>query len=204
MLASDWVLFTIAGLAVAVLVWGFIVFCVVRWRRRERDASAPAPPQFRRNNPLEIAWTVVPLIFVCGLFVYTYRAEADVEALTPVPDVRIAVDAYRWGWRFAYAGGPTIHGAADAPPQMVLPLGETARIDLTSSDVDHSFWVPDFLFKRDAIPGHPTAFDLKPTKLGTFLGHCAEFCGLDHALMNFSVRVVPPAQYAAWRKAALL
>ena len=182
------------------LVWGFILFAVVRWRRRD---DATTPPQFRRNNPLEIAWTVVPLIFVCGLFAYTYRAEADVDALAPAPDVTVAVDAYRWGWRFSYAHGPTINGAADAPPQMVLPLGETVRIDLTSSDVTHSFWVPDFLFKRDAIPGHPTAFDLKPSKLGTFFGRCAQFCGLNHALMTFSVRIVPPAEYAAWRTAAL-
>ena len=80
---------------------------------------------------------------------------------------------------------------------MELPLGETAAIAVTSSDVNHAFWIPDMLFKRDAIPGRVTSFDLTPSKLGTFLGRCGEFCGLDHALMTFSVRVVPPAELPA-------
>lgn len=210
MLASDWVLFTLVGLAVALFVWGLILFAVVRWRRRtspsERTSQSALveewPPQFRKNNPLEIAWTVAPLLLVIALFVYTYRAEADVEALALKPDVTVAVNAYRWGWTFTYAGGPTIDGSSLKPPQMVLPLGRTARIDLTSVDVNHAFWVPDFLFKRDAIPGQTTSFDMRPSKLGTFLGRCAEFCGLDHALMNFSVRVVSPDEYARWRRGA--
>jgi cytochrome c oxidase subunit 2 len=200
-LASDWVLFTLVGLAVALLVWGLILFAILRWRRVPPDGDDAYPPQFRNNNALEIAWTVVPLILVIGLFVYTYRAEANVEALVPQPDVTVAVNAYRWGWTFTYGGGgPSISGAAQKPPEMVIPLGETTRIVLTSSDVNHAFWVPDFLFKRDAIPGRTSSFDLRPSKLGTFLGRCAEFCGLDHALMNFSVRVVPPGEYARWRR----
>jgi cytochrome c oxidase subunit 2 len=199
-LASDWLLFTLVGLAIALLVWGLILFAIVRWRRKPRDGDDAFPPQFRNNNLLEIAWTVAPLILVIGLFVYTYRAEANVEALVRKPDVTVAVNAYRWGWTFSYDGGPTINGAAQKPPEMVIPLGETTRIVLTSSDVNHAFWVPDFLFKRDAIPGRESSFDLRPSKLGTFLGHCAEFCGLDHALMNFTVRVVPPDEYARWRR----
>lgn len=200
MLASDWVLFALVGLAVALLVWGLILFAVVRWRR-PRAGADDFPPQFRNNNPLEIAWTVAPLLLVIGLFVYTYRAEANVESLVPKPDVTVAVNAYRWGWSFTYdGGGPSINGAERNPPEMVIPLGETTRIVLTSSDVNHAFWVPDFLFKRDAIPGRTSSFDLRPSKLGTFLGHCAEFCGLDHALMNFSVRVVPPDEFARWRR----
>jgi cytochrome c oxidase subunit 2 len=71
-------------------------------------------------------------------------------------------------------------------------------LTVTSSDVAHSFWMPDMLFKRDAIPGRVTTFDLTPSKLGTFLGRCGEFCGLDHALMTFRVRVVAPADYKRW------
>jgi len=195
-LASDWVLFALAGLAVAVLVWGLILFAIVRFSRRSDDF----PPQFRNNNALEIGWTVVPLILVVVLFAYTYHAEANVEALVPKPDVTVGVNGYRWGWTFSYDGGPTISGAAQKPPEMVIPLDRTTRITLTSSDVNHAFWVPDFLFKRDAIPGRTSSFDLRPSKPGTFLGRCAEFCGLDHALMNFTVRVVPPDEYARWRR----
>ena len=80
----------------------------------------------------------------------------------------------------------------------MLPLGRTIRVVLTSNDVIHSFWVPDFLFKRDAIPGRPTQFDLTTTEAGTFRGECAEFCGLNHAYMTFRVRVASPEAYAAW------
>ena len=193
-LTSDWVLFALVGLAVALLVWGLIFFAIVRWRRRD-DAL---PPQFRRNNALELAWTAIPLLLVCGLFAYTFRAEATVESLAVRPDVTVRVDAYRWGWTFAYAGGPTVAGTSTAPPEMVLPLGRTARIELTTSDVTHAFWVPDFLFKRDAVPGMTNRFDLAPNKTGTFLGRCTQFCGLNHARMTFRVRVVPPDAFARW------
>jgi cytochrome c oxidase subunit 2 len=206
-LTSNWLLFTTAGLAVALLVWGLIIFAALRWRRRDDEL----PPQFNNNPPLEIAWTLVPLAFVCVLFVYAYDAEAKVEALASKPSVTVRVNAYRWGWTFAYANGPVVSGAAAAPilgraagppPQLELPLGETTRIELTSSDVTHSFWVPGFLFKRDAIPGQVSAFDLQPRQLGTFVGRCAQFCGLDHAMMTFSVRVVPADEFDRWRTRA--
>lgn len=207
-LAGDWLLFAVSGLLVALLVWGLIGFALARWRRTR---ASDEPPQFRNNYPLEIAWTAVPLIFVCVLFFFGYRAEASVDALGARPDVVVHVDAYRWGWQFRYEGGPVVGGSAGSPvlgsaaappPQLVLPLGETTRIELTSSDVTHSFWVPDFYFKRDAIPGQVSSFDLQPDRLGIFPGRCAQFCGLDHALMTFTVRVVAPARFAVWRREA--
>ena len=206
-LASDWFAFLIAGLAVALLVAALIVFAMVRFRRRD-DAM---PRQFRTNTPLEIGWTIAPLVLVGALFVVSYRVEARVDTVSAHPDLTVRVNGYRWGWTFAYDGGPTVGGASDGPvlgktagppPQLVLPLGETTRIELTSSDVNHAFWVPDFLFKRDAIPGTTNTFDLRPDKLGTFVGHCAQFCGFDHALMSFSVRVLAPDAFAAWRRTA--
>jgi cytochrome c oxidase subunit II len=193
-LASDWLVFTFVGLAIALLVWSLIIYALVRWRARAKDGL---PPQFRNNFALEIAWTAIPLLIVCGLFLYTYRAEARVDGLSPDPALTIHVTAYRWGWTFAYDGGPVIGGAG---PEMVLPLNEVARIEVASRDIDHSFWVPDFLFKRDAIPGQVTAFDLEPDKLGSYVGHCAEFCGLNHALMNFSVTVVSDSDFQRWRR----
>ena len=151
------------------------------------------------NTPLEIAWTVAPLLLVVGLFAYTYHIEAGVEALAADPPVAVTVNGFRWGWTFAYAGGPTISGTSQHPPEMVLPAGQTAAIAVTSSDVIHSFWIPDMLFKRDAVPGRVSTFDLTPTKPGTYLGRCGEFCGLNHALMTFTVRVVSPDEYERWR-----
>jgi cytochrome c oxidase subunit 2 len=197
LMASNWMLFLYVGTAVALVVAGLILFALTRWRRREGQML---PPQFRNNNWLEIGWTLVPLALVVVLFVYTYRAEAGVEALVPHPDVTVFVNGYRWGWTFRYRPGPTVNGSFSNPPQLVLPRDQTARIVLTSSDVNHAFWVPGFLFKRDAIPGVLNEFDLRPQREGTFAGHCAEFCGYAHALMGFSVKVVPPADYARWIK----
>jgi cytochrome c oxidase subunit 2 len=195
-LADDWKIFTYAALAVALLVWGLIVFAALRFRRTARNAQ---PRSQRENNaPLEIAWTVAPLILVVVLFGVTYHIENDVEHLTPNAPVQIAVNAYRWGWTFRYLRGPTINGTLNAPPEMVLPLGQTAAIAVSSSDVIHSFWIPDMLFKRDAIPGRVSSFDLTPSKPGTFLGRCGEFCGLGHATMAFRVRIVSPSEYQRW------
>jgi cytochrome c oxidase subunit 2 len=199
LMASNWMLFLWVGTAIALIVWGLLLFALVRWRRGEARAQA-LPPQFRNNFLLEIGWTVVPLALVGVLFVHTYRAEAGVEALAPNPDVTVLVNGYRWGWTFTYRPGPTIDGSFSNPPQLVLPRDETVRIVLTSSDVNHAFWIPGFLFKRDAIPGLMNQFDLRPQRDGTYPGHCAEFCGYAHALMGFSVKVVPPADYARWIK----
>lgn len=197
-LADDWRIFTYAAIAVAVLVWGLILFAAVRFRRT-RDNPAPRS-QKDQNAPLEIAWTIGPLILVIALFVVTLRIENTVEARTAAPAARITVNAYRWGWTFSYRDGPTIDGTSNDPPEMVLPVGETTAFRVTSSDVVHSFWIPDMLFKRDAVPGRVSEFDLTPTKEGTFLGRCGEFCGLNHALMTFRVRVVSPPGYQRWLK----
>jgi cytochrome c oxidase subunit 2 len=204
-MASNWLIFLAVALGVAAIVLGLILFPLVRWRRRPGDAE---PPQFANNIPIEIAWTVIPLLIVAGLFVATYSAEARVDAVADNPTAIVAVNAYRWGWTFAYRGGPTVGGSASAPaafgvapspPELVLPLGEVTRIELSAADVDHGFWIPDFLFKRDAIPGQTTSFDLLPDKLGTYRGRCSAFCGLQHEAMLFDVRVVTPSEFTIWR-----
>jgi cytochrome c oxidase subunit II len=173
-----------------------ILIAAIRFRR---TAANPVPRSQQANNtPLEIAWTLAPLIIVMGLFAYTYHIEASVEALAAGAPVGVHLNGFRWGWTFAYDGGPTITGTSNDPPELVLPLGEVAAITVTSSDVIHSFWIPDMLFKRDAIPGRTSTFDLTPSKLGTYIGRCGEFCGLNHALMTFRVRVVPAPAYRHW------
>jgi cytochrome c oxidase subunit 2 len=200
-LAQDWLIFTCAALGLAAVVWALIIYAAIRFRRTERN---PQPRSQKANNAaLEIAWTVVPLLIVVGLFAVTYRIEAGVEALASGARVRVAVNGFRWGWTFAYADGPRITGTALHPPELVLPVNATAEIAVTSSDVVHSFWIPDMLFKRDAVPGRVSVFDLTPTKPGTYIGRCGEFCGLDHALMTFSVRVIPQDEYARWHTQAV-
>jgi cytochrome c oxidase subunit 2 len=192
-----WQIFFWASVGVASIVYGLIFWSLLRYRRRGRTDT---PPQFREHMPLEITYTTIPILIVAALFVVTMRTEGRVLALSPDPDVTVHVEGYTWGWRFAYEGtGIEVSSTPDgAPPELVLPEGETTRIVLTSQDVIHAFFVPGFLFKRDAIPGRTSEFQLSPDRTGSYQGECAEFCGLDHAFMRFSVRVVPSSEYQTW------
>jgi cytochrome c oxidase subunit 2 len=194
-LLGDWEIFFWAGVGIYAIVVGLIVFCLLMWHRRENDR----PSQFKTNTKLEITYTIIPLLIVAGLFYVTITREWSVEAIAAKPYATVQVTGYRWSWRFFYPNaGVVINGTPQAPPEMALPLGETTQVDLISTDVNHAFWVPAFLFKRDAIPGFTNSFDFTPTRAGVYIGRCAEFCGLDHAMMTFTVRVLPPAAFQAW------
>jgi cytochrome c oxidase subunit II len=202
-IASLWRTFFVAALVVAAIVYGLIGWSLLRYRRRRReDPEALGGPR-RANVTLEIIYTAVPILIVIVLFVLTYRTEHRVDDVTDTPDLVVRVEGFSWGWRFTYpdAGVQIVSppsGPGVAGPDVYLPQGQTVRIDLSSSDVIHAFWVPGFDFKRDAIPGHTTSFDLTPLDLGSFRGACSEFCGLNHAFMNFTVRVVSPGDFASW------
>lgn len=192
-----WMFFTGAGIGVAIVVYGLIAWCVVRYRKRPTDLGFPV--QFRRNDKLEIVYTVIPILMVVGLFLISFAAERHVEAIPLRQQVVVNVTGFRWSWRFDYPQlGISVIGERERPPEFVLPVAQTTRLNVTSVDVDHSFWVPDFLFKRDAIPGLRNVFAWTPTKVGTFRGECGEFCGLDHANMSFRVRVVSDVDFARW------
>jgi|SRR5579884_79517 len=196
-LSGVWYIFGGAALFVAVFVYALIFYCLARWRARGADGGMP--PQFDRNPQLEITGVVIPLIIVTGLFYITYVREGVVDFLRPGPYATVNVTAYRWSWQFRYAGHPiVVNGTTQNPPSLVLPVGKMTQINLYSDDVVHAFWIPAFLFKRDANPGLPSSFDVTPTRVGVFQGVCAEYCGFDHALMTFGVRVVPVDVYDRW------
>ncbi len=195
---GDWKVFVFAGIAVYAIVAGLIVWSAVAYRCRD-PSIRQSRSTVHENAKLEITWTVIPILIVIGLFIKTYIVEAKVEAVKPHPAQIVDVVGYRWSWRFTYPrNGVVVNGTTASAPTLVLPVNETTRIDLTSSDVIHSFWVPAFLFKRDANPGMINVFDFKPTRIGTYPGSCAEFCGTFHALMDFKVRVVSQADFARW------
>jgi cytochrome c oxidase subunit II len=184
-----------AAVGVAAAVYGLILWSVVRYRGR----SDQLPPQTRSNIPVEVLYTLVPVAIVVGLFVLSYRAEVRVEAPAEQPAVTVSVTAFDWSWRFDYGGTDvSVIGTPDEPPEMVLPVGRPVRIELTSTDVIHAFYVRDFLFKRDAIPGRTTSFDLTLDRAGVYRGQCAEFCGLDHYRMRFTVRGVSGDEFDEW------
>jgi len=189
------------------IVVGLIIWCVVRYRERPGDERIPRQIQY--HIPLELFYTIVPVILVIVLFVYTYQAEDTVDNVAPNPALTVRVDAFQWGWSFIYPDGYEVTGSvAEEPtidstnlPVLTLPAGETVQIDLFSEDVNHSFYVPAFLFKRDAIQGINNSFDLNidPSVAGQrFIGECTQFCGTYHPYMRFWVQVMPRSQFGTW------
>jgi cytochrome c oxidase subunit 2 len=184
-----------AAIPIGVIVYGLMVWVIVRYRRK----SDRLPKQFRYHIPLEVLYTLIPVLLVTGLFVATYHTERKIDRLQANPDLRLNVTAFQWQWRFSYPDlGVKVIGRPGAPPNMVLPAGKLVRIRLVATDVDHSFFVPAFLFKRDAIPGFPNRFDFEVDRPGTYFGECAEFCGLDHADMTFRIKAMSPAGFQRW------
>ena len=186
----------IAAWAVGIFTWALMLWAAFAYRRKHKD---DAPEQTRYNLPIEILYTVVPLIMIGGLFFFTAKDQSEILTVDNDQDETVQVVGFRWNWAFNYMdqGAYTI-GTPDMPAELVLPVGEKVRFELVSPDVIHSFWIVDFLFKMDVIPGKTNVFELTPDKVGTYAGKCAELCGVDHARMLFSVRVVEPAEYAQY------
>ena len=193
---------------VFVAVEAFLIWCVVRYRKR--DAEPPAQT-VGGTRSLAVFFTI-PAVIVAVLFPFGETTLMKIQKEV-TPQVKIKVEGFQWEWTFLYltegifvSGKTASDQAPQVPAQLYLPVDEPVEIDLTSRDVIHSFFVPDLLFKRDAIPGRTTSFMFTPTVLGTFHAQCAEFCGLWHSRMTFDVHVVAPADYQAWilqeRKAA--
>jgi len=185
----------IAALVVGVIVWGLIFYVIIRFRRRDDEI----PSQHAANIPLEIGYTLVPILIVAGLFYFTVTTQQRVTRIAANPAVQVEVTGFQWGWKFQYAGTDvTVSSEGDSRPVLVLPVDQTTRITLQAVDVIHGFWVTDFLYKRDAIPGMVNTFDVHPVRTGTFLGHCSVFCGLRHTNMLFEVSVLSPADFGRW------
>ena len=191
-----------ASMIIGVFVWGLIAWVVFRYRRKHDDEL---PRQSRYNVPLEALYTLVPFLVIGVLFFYTVQAQNGVLRKVPSdqPVHTVNVIGQKWSWTFNYmeagnsAVGTDVHdvGTLEVIPDLYLPLNQPVRFNLQSADVIHSFWIPDFYFKLDVIPGRTNSFDVTPTKEGVFLGKCAELCGTYHAAMVFNVHVVSEQEY---------
>ncbi len=200
-----WTGSVIAALIVGFLVWGAIGYSVLRHRKRGDEL----PRQTAYNLPLEIVLTVIPFIIIAGLFFFTVVTQNRVLDRSADPDETIAVNAFKWNWEFVYPdtegqdGQPvTTVGTSTEIPILVVPTDRTIRFEVASADVIHSFWVPEFLFKLDVIPGNENGrdnvFEVHANQTGSYVGRCAELCGSYHAYMNFEVRVVSAEDYEAY------
>lgn len=212
----------IAAIVVGVIVGALILWSVFRYRRR----SDELPRQFQYHIPLEIFYTVVPIIIVLVLFAFTVKTENTVDAVAARPAVSVKITAFQWGWKFDYVdqhryvigirtedpdpiglGGRTCTASAPTPndclgPGLVMPIGQAVDISLVSNDVVHSFYVPQFLFSRMALPGVDNRFTFTVDRGGIFRAQCNNICGLYHSQMFFHVVALPPAQFAAWVKSS--
>ena len=190
-----WMFSNTVALVVAALVWGLVAFVVIRYRRRHDEI----PSQHGENIPIEILYTLIPLAVLALFFALTVGVQRDATATVDDPDVVIDVVAFQWQWQFRYQEeGIVVTGTYEEPPIMVLPVGRTARLNLETADVAHSFWVPDFLSKRDVLPDVENEIDVDVTEAGEWRGVCAEFCGLDHYKMHFGVQAVSEDSFDAW------
>lgn len=196
---GSWIVLWIVGL----IAWGLMFYAVIVYRRRKGDNTMP--PQMRYNNPIEALFTVVPLVLVIGFFAFTADTMEKIER--PVEsEINIQVIGKQWSWDFNYLDNNVYEtgiqsqfdgelGSEAALPTLYLPVNTSVKIELNSRDVVHSFWVIDFLYKKDTFPGKTNYMYFTPQREGTYKGKCAELCGEYHSMMLFNVKVVSRAEF---------
>lgn len=207
----------IAAMVTGIVVWALIFWAIWRFRRRSEDEI---PIQTRYNLPLEIFYTVAPIIMVIVFFAHTVETQNFVldEDSQGGVDNTIEVVGQQWSWTFNYGVGEQDRSAdeelddAEYPydsyvyevgtgshiPEIYLPVNETTRFNLHSPDVIHNFGIPGFIMRMDVIPGRVNHYAITPTRTGTFAGKCYELCGVYHQRMLFTVQVVTREEYDAY------
>jgi cytochrome c oxidase subunit 2 len=204
------------AIVIFLIVEGTLIWSLVRHRARR---GAPEAVQVRGNTPLELGWTLAAALILVILATVTFlylpgiknpaksgpeglqaqRSQfAAIDQPSPPrdggPTLNIKVNGQQYVWRFVYPGKQPLYSYYE----MIVPTNTTVTLDITSSDVVHSWWIPKFGPKADAVPGHTNQTWFKAKKAGTYRGVCAELCGEGHADMRASVKAVPPAEYEAW------
>jgi cytochrome c oxidase subunit 2 len=193
----------VAALITGGITWALMFWAMWRYRRRPGDPEVPT--QTRYNLPLEIFYTIAPVIMVIVFFVHTVETQNIVLDDEGEPDHTVVVVGQQWQWTFNYADEDAVDspyvwesGTAAYIPTLVLPVGETTEFQLRSPDVIHDFGVPGFLMKMDVIPGRKNSYRITPTEVGDYMGKCYELCGTYHSRMLFNVSVVSPEDYATY------
>ena len=211
MIAGLWTTSWIVVLVVGLITWALMGFAAIAYRRRKGQSGLPV--QLRYNMPIEMFFTIAPVILVLGFFAFTARDQTILETQYDDPDVCITAIGKQWAWDFQYNGNDCedpsdavwtmgVQAQTDAEgnvinevPELVLPVNQKVTLKLESRDVIHSFWIIDFLYKKDMYPGRDNYWSFEPTKEGEFVGKCAELCGQYHSMMLFNVKVVSQDEY---------
>ena len=196
-----WRVFLWGAVAVAALIWVLVFYAIVSSvRRRRAEAGDDPPKQSQYRTKLEIFYTATPFVLVIALFALALWGNQILQDTSQPTDLKVDVVGFQWQWQFYYEDQDVrTGGSADVLPELVLPVGKTILFHLSADDVIHSFWVPEFLEKKDLIPGVTTNdIEVKVTREGEWTGRCAEYCGLNHWQMKFTVRAVPQAEFDKW------
>jgi cytochrome c oxidase subunit 2 len=186
---------------IALGVFGAVVLttlvAVARYRRRAPEQAA----RWHANDRAEAAYAALLVCVIALLLYVTFGAEHQVDTVAAQERPQLTVDVYgsKWEWRFYYPayGVSRYSGTVDDEP-LVVPSGEAIRFRLISRDVIHEFWVPELRYKHDLIPGMAQDVTLTFPRSGSFPGQCAEFCGVYHARMTFTVTALAPSAFQAW------
>lgn len=177
-----------------------IISAVVGSRRRRRKGAAPSAVS--ENSRLEYGYLAVLTVVAAALVTLSFASNARERSDPPGrPAITVRVTGFQWCWRFGYVDhGVTVTAqcAGHGEPTLVLPAHKLVRIEVTATDVIHSFWIPYLRFKLDAFPGHLSSFTLTLARTGRWAGRCAQFCGLFHFQMDFYVKGVSPPAFGRW------
>ena len=196
--------------AISLFVLALLIYVMVRFNKK----ANPTPARWSHNTPIEIIWTVLPVVILMVIAIFSFRLLYAYHDI-PRPDVTIKVTGNQWYWSYEYpdnggyafdshmlpedqakAQGVPYRLAVDKP--LMVPVGKNVRVLVTGADVIHAFALPAFGNKIDAIPGRVNETWFRAEKVGTYYGQCSELCGVDHAFMPIQINVVSPADYAAW------
>jgi cytochrome c oxidase subunit 2 len=188
-------IFTYASIVVFAMIVAYGGYAVFRWRSRGRPATDGVA--LTGNLRLQITWVVISVALAAFLYGYGLyflnQAQAAPVGVALQNELQVNVNGEQWLWDYTYPG----YGNATST-ELYLPIGRVVNFTITSTDVQHSFWIPDMAIKQDAVPGEVTHISVTPNKLGNFVVRCAELCGIYHAYMNTPVHVVTEQQFEAW------
>jgi cytochrome c oxidase subunit 2 len=188
----------IASVPIFVLVQGYVIYAIWRWRMRLGEEDKDGPP-IHGNTRLEVIWTMIPAALMLALTTYSYIVLKDIEEAPAQADseLNVRVVGEQFTWTFYYP--PEQEGGEEiASAQLYVPLGRSVNFKVQAKDVLHDFWVPNWGMKIDAVPGIDTAYRVTPTKAGNYPVVCAELCGLGHSVMRQTARVVSPENFEKW------
>ncbi len=195
---------------ISLLVLGLLAWCVIKYNKK----SNPTPAKWSHNTAVEVVWTVLPVMVLVGISLFSFRLLFAYHDM-PEPDLTVKATGNQWNWAYEYPDQGVSEFVSNMLPEdeararnvpyllaadeaMVVPVGQTVRVLVTASDVIHSFALPAFGLKTDAIPGRVNETWFKADRTGIFYGQCSELCGTDHAFMPIQINVVTQAEFAAW------